>query len=335
MRLISYAKTNGKIYVSIFGISWFWLVGATFIAEIPAFTKDVLFANEHVVTFFFALFSIGIALGSLGCNWLVKGRVDATYVPLGALGMAIFTLDLYFTSRYANPLPASELVTLTQFLQSGIGIRITIDLLLMAASGGLYTVPLYAMVQYLSDDKHRARLIASNNIINAIFMVVAAAVTMLMLRLGLSVSQVFLLLAIANGLVAIYICRLLPDALIKAALTWIFKSVYRVKVVGLENYYNAGNRVVIVANHTSFLDAALLATFLPDKLTYAIDVFAARKWWIKLFLCVVDAHPINPSNPMALKSIIDVVRQDKRCVIFPEGRLTVTGALMKIYKALV
>lgn len=330
--VIRYSKKTPQIFLSILGISWFWLVGATFLAEFPAFTKDVLLANEHVVTFFFAIFSIGIAIGSLLCNWLVKGRVDATYVPLGALGMTLFTLDLYFASGLADQLSGNGLVTLGQFLRSGNGWRITLDLLLIAISGGLYTVPLYAMVQHLSDDEHRARIIASNNIINALFMVVASAATMLLLKIGLSVHQVFLMLAIANGLVAIYICKLLPEALVKAVLTWLLKSIYRVKVIGLENYYSAGNRLVIVANHSSFLDAALLATFLPDKLTFAIDSFTAKKWWIKLFLPLVDAHQVNPANPMALKSIIEVVKKDKRCVIFPEGRLTVTGALMKIYE---
>lgn len=330
--VIRYAKEKPQIFLSILGISWFWLVGATFLAEFPAFTKDVLLANEHVVTFFFAIFSIGIALGSLLCNWLVKGRVDATYVPLGALGMTLFTLDLYFASGYGEQLSTAGLITLGQFLQSGNGWRITVDLLLTAVSAGLYTVPLYAMVQHLSEEGHRARVIASNNIINAFFMVVAALVTLLMLKLGLSVSHVFLMLAIANGMVAIYICKLLPEALIKALLTWILKSIYRVRIIGMENYFTAGNRVVIIANHTSFLDAALLATFLPDKLMFAIDSFTAKKWWIKLFLPLVDAHRVNPANPMALKSIIEVLKKDRRCVIFPEGRLTVTGALMKIYE---
>lgn len=331
-RVIQYSKERWDIYLSILGISWFWLVGATFLAEFPVFTKDALNANQNVVTFFFATFSIGIGIGSLLCNQLLKGRVHATYVPLGALGISLFTVDLYIAAGHASLQSSPALLTLGQFLFSLNGWRITLDLLLIAISGGLYTVPLYAILQQRSDEAHRARVIASNNVINALFMVFAAIVTMLLLKLGVSVRRVFLLVAIVNGAVAIYICKLLPDILIKSSLRWILKTLYRVKVVGLENYHNAGNRVVIIANHTSFLDAALFAAFLPDKLTFAVNTFTAQKWWIKLFLRMVDAYPIDPTNPMAIKSLIDFLKQDKRCVIFPEGRITVTGALMKIYE---
>lgn len=332
VRVINYARERWDIFLSILGISWFWLVGATFLAEFPVFTKDILGANEHVVTFFFAMFSVGIALGSLLCNRLLKGKVHATYVPLGALGITLFTIDLFFASTNLGSNGAGELVTLSQFLSLFAGWRMTIDIILIAVCGGIYTVPLYAILQKRSDDSHRARVIASNNVINSLFIVLAAIATMLMLKLGLSVSHVFLIVAIANGMVAIYICKLLPDALVKAILIWVLKTLYRVKVEGIENYEKAGNRVVIVANHTSFLDAALLAAFLPDKVTYAIDTLTAKKWWIRGFLSLVDAYPINPTNPMALKSLIELVKQDKRIVIFPEGRLTVTGALMKIYE---
>lgn len=329
IRVIQYSKQRSDIYLCILGISWFWLFGATFLAEFPGFTKDILKANEHVITFFLALFSIGIAAGSLLCNKLLKGKVHATFVPLGALGMTIFTVDLYFA---ANHFQAMKLINLTQFLQTFSGVRISLDLLCIAICSGIYTVPLYAILQQRSDETHRARTIASNNIMNALFMVLSACGTLVMLKMGLTINQVFLVLAVLNGAVAIYICQLLPDILIKSSLRWVLKLFYKVKVVGLEHYLNAGNRVVIVANHTSFLDAALLAAFLPDKLTYAVNTHTAQKGWIKFFLRMVDAFPLNPTNPMALKSLIGYVKDNKRCVIFPEGRITMTGALMKIYE---
>lgn len=331
-QLIEYSKKRWDIYLSILGISWFWLIGATFLAEFPVFAKESLHANESVVTLFLTLFSIGMALGSLYCNRLLKGKVNATYVPLGALGMTIFTVDLYFASAHAIVEPGASLITLGQFLLTFTGWRIAIDLLLIAICGGIYTVPLYAILQNRSEKAHRARVIASNNIVNALFMVGAAIATVFMLKLGFSVPQVFLTIAIANAAVAVYICKLLPDILIRNFFRWILVSLYRVKVKGLENYRNAGKRVVIIANHTSFLDALLLAIFIPDKLTFAVNTHTAQKGWIKFFLRLVDAYPIDPTNPMALKSLVEFVQQDKRCVIFPEGRLTVTGALMKIYE---
>ena len=331
-RVVKYSKERWDIFISILGISWFWLIGATFLAEFPVFTKEILHANQHVVTFFFTLFSIGIGVGSLLCNWLLKGRVHATYVPLGALGITLFTVDLYFAANFASQHATLDIISLGTFLSTFNGWHIVLDLVLIAICGGIYTVPLYALLQQRSDPAYRARVIASNNVLNALFMTSAAIATMLMLKLGYSVNQVFLVIAIANAFVAIYICKLLPDVLLKAFFRMIFTALYRVEVHGLENYEAAGQRVVIVANHTSFIDAALLATFLPDKLTFAVNTYTAKQRWIKFFLMMVNAFPLDPTSPIALKSLIEYVRQDKRCVIFPEGRLTVTGALMKIYE---
>lgn len=331
-KLLGYSKQREDLFLSILGISWFWLYGATLLAEFPVFVKDVLQANASIFTLFLTLFSLGIGAGSLLCNVLLKGKVHATYVPLAAVGMTIFTLDFCFAAQHFHLLETNSLLTLSQFISTFAGWRIMVDLVLMAMCGGLFTVPLYAILQNRTEPQHRSRVIASNNVMNALFMVLAAILVMGLLKLRVTVTQIFLVLAILNGFVALYICKLLPDHLFKSVLRIVLKSLYRVKVKGLENYYQAGERVVIVANHTSFLDALLLAAFLPDKLSFAINSTVAKKWWIHLFLKVVDAYPLDPTNPMALKSLIEFVQQDKKCVIFPEGRLTVTGTLMKIYE---
>lgn len=330
--LVCYSKKRRDIFLCILGISWFWLIGATFLSEFPVFVKDILHANENVITLFLATFSIGLAIGSLLCNVLLKGKVHATYVPLGVLGITLFAVDLYFAATSINISPLTGLISLRQFLCTINGWRITCDLILIAICGGIFTVPLYAILQHRSDKAHCARVIASNNVVNALFMVLAAIFTMLMLKQGFKVTQVFLTIAVMNSFVAIYICKLLPDVLIRAFFRSILKLLYRVKVNGLDNYQSAGERIVIVANHTSFIDALLLSIFLPDKLTFAVDSITAKKWWVKIFLRLVDAFPINPTNSMAIKSLIEFVETDKRCVIFPEGRLTVTGNLMKIYE---
>lgn len=333
LRILRYSKTHSDLYLSILGISWFWLVGAVFLAEFPVFAKDILHSDSQVVTYFFTLFSIGLAIGSLLCNKLLKGKIQATYVPLGALGLSLFTIDLYYASHIVQILPvSSSLLTLVQFLHSFNGWRITFDLLLIGVSGGLYTVPLYAILQTRSEEQHRARVIASNNIMNALFMVAAAVGTMIMLAYHFIITQVFLTVAIINGFVAIYICKLLPDVLVKSFFGTLLRLLYRVKVIGLENYAAAGQRVIIIANHTSFLDALLLATFLPDRLTFAVNTTTAKKWWIKLFMRLVNTFSLDPTNPMAIKSLIEFVQKDNKCVIFPEGRLTMTGALMKVYE---
>jgi len=329
--LIRHTLQNRELVLSILGISWFWAVGTTYLSQFSTYAKEVLGADSSVVTLFITFFISGICFGSLCCNRLLKGRIHATYVPLAAVGMTLFAIDLVLASQHIVT-KSGHLLTLAQFLSHLQNWHVVLDLFFFAACGGVYIVPLYAILQNVSKPSHRSRTIACNNIINALFMVVAAMATSVMLFLQFSVTHVFVLIAITNLVFAIYICNLLPDALIKSFLIWLFKSLYRVEVRGIENYYNAGQRVLILSNHTSFLDAALIAAFLPDKLTFAIDYQYAQKSWIKLLLKLVNTFPVDPTNPMAAKSLIEYLRRNNRIVIFPEGRITVTGALMKIYE---
>jgi acyl-[acyl-carrier-protein]-phospholipid O-acyltransferase/long-chain-fatty-acid--[acyl-carrier-protein] ligase len=329
--IVRQAGERRDIFLSILGISWFWLLGATFLSQFPAFAKDVAGADQTVVTLFLSLFSIGIALGALLCNKLLKGEVSAKYVPFAAVGMSLFMADLSL-GNYGRVAAGTDLVGFGAFLAEARNWRVVIDLTATAVCGGLFIVPLYAILQSRSEASHRSRTIAANNIINALFMVTGALIATAMLAAGLSVPQVFLALAAGNGLVAVYVCGLLPDAMIKAVLKSLLKLCYRVEVRGLEHIVKAGKRAVVVVNHVSFLDAVLLAVYLPVKPIFAINTHIARSWWMKPFLKLVDAFPMNPTNPMAIKALIKAVREGRHCVIFPEGRITVTGALMKVYE---
>lgn len=332
INILKYSYQSGRdLFLAIMGISWFWLIGATYIAQVPTFVKEVVNAEPSVVTLFLFCFTFGIGLGSLFCNYLLKGRINATYVPIAALFMTIFGIDLVFASSKIH-MSHTHPLTLMEFLGYFSSWRLIIDLTLLAAAAGVYSVPLYTMVQYNSEESHRSRAIASTNIMNAAFMVSAALITTFMLLLHFSVTHIFLLLAFANLFVAIYICKLLPIELIRSCLISLLKLLYRVEVKGMENYYNAGNRVVIIANHASLLDGLLLAVFLPDRLTIAIDKTMAEKAFIRHIIKLVNAVKIDPANSMSLKLLISLAKQDNRVVIFPEGRLTVTGAIMKIYE---
>jgi acyl-[acyl-carrier-protein]-phospholipid O-acyltransferase/long-chain-fatty-acid--[acyl-carrier-protein] ligase len=330
-RIIAYSRTDSQIFLCILGISWFWLVGATLLAEFAPFVKDVLHADAAVVTLLLTVFSVGVGIGSFLCNRLLRGHIQATYVPLAALAITVFGVDLYFTSRGFPPAPEG-MRTLWRFAAMPRAWRILADLMLLAISGGIYIVPLYATMQHRSPPAHRARVIAANNVINSLFMVAAALITLALLSLSFTIPDVFLAVSLANFLVAIYICKLLPDALVRSILRMVLTFLFRVEIKGLQHYSEAGERVLIIANHTSFLDAALIAAFLPEKLHFAVNSFIAKKWWMKLALMLVDAFPVDPTNPLATKSLIDLIKKDKKCMIFPEGRLTVTGALMKIYE---
>lgn len=331
-KILAHAAGQRDVFLSILGISWFWLVGATFLAQFPTFTKDVLGASENVLTLLLTTFSVGIAIGSLLCNRLLKGEVHATFVPLGALGMTIFTVDLFFATAHPLSGAADGLMGVTALLATIAGWRVIVDLLLVSVSGGLFIVPLYAIVQQRSEDTHRARNIASNNILNALFMVISAAGTVAMLMAGFSIPEVFLTIAVLNAAVAVYIAKLLPGAIAKGLVAWLLDTFYRVEVKDQDNYRKAGDRVLIVANHQSFIDAALIAAYVPDQLTFAINTHIAKRPMIRFFLSLAETFPIDPTNPFSIRSLVTYCKNNRRVVIFPEGRITVTGSLMKVYE---
>jgi acyl-[acyl-carrier-protein]-phospholipid O-acyltransferase/long-chain-fatty-acid--[acyl-carrier-protein] ligase len=211
-RILAYARQDASIFLCILGISWFWLVGATLLAEFAPYVRDVLHADAAVVTLLLTVFSLGIGVGSFLCNRMLNGHVRSTYVPLAALAISVFGIDLFFASRHFAG-PEGGMLTLWQFAAQPRAWRVVLDLGLMSVSGGLYIVPLYAIMQHRSASAHRARVIAANNVVNAIFMVSAAIITILMLAASCSIPQVFLSVSLANLLVAIYMCKLLPDSL--------------------------------------------------------------------------------------------------------------------------
>jgi len=208
-RSIHFARENRSVFLSILGISWFWLYGALFLAQFPAYTKQILGAGEMAVTLLLAVFTLGIGIGSLLCERLSGGRVELGLVPLGSIGLTLFGLDLAFASpagmSVAAPLGALALLT-----QPGTW-RILADLLLVGLFGGLFIVPLYALVQQRSSESHRARVIAANNIFNALFMVIGALSAALLLSSGLSIPTLFGVAAICNAAVAVYIYGLVPE----------------------------------------------------------------------------------------------------------------------------
>ena len=199
-------RKHPKLYGCILSISWFWLIGATYLSQFPTYAKDVLHGDETVVTLFLTLFSTGIGIGSWLCNMLLKGEVKSTYVPAAALGITIFTVDLYFAS--AGVAQGDALIDAWQFLSGFAHGRILADLFGIAVCGGLYVVPLYAVLQRDSAPETRARTIASNNVVNALFMVASAVATLLMFKASFTVPQVFLTMGILNGFVALYTRRL-------------------------------------------------------------------------------------------------------------------------------
>jgi acyl-[acyl-carrier-protein]-phospholipid O-acyltransferase/long-chain-fatty-acid--[acyl-carrier-protein] ligase len=328
--VVRHTASQRGLMFPILAVSWFWLFGATVVSGLPVFVKDVLHANEHVVTLMLALFAIGIGVGSVIAERLLHGEVSGRYVPVSALLMAAGAIDLYFASvgRPSHP----ELATMMDFLRQPGALRILVDLAGLAIAGGLFTVPLYAMLQHESDAAHRARVIAANNIVNALAMAIGAVAAAALLARGLTMGALFGLCGAGTAIVAIASAWVLRRTLAIALVRLGLRLLYRVEVEGLEHARAAMPHAVIAANHASFLDGLILGAFLPGEPVFAVDTYIARQWWARIFLFFVRALPVDPTNPLSIRAMIRSIESGSACVIFPEGRITMTGALMKVYE---
>lgn len=332
MSVLKYTFSQHRdVVLALLGKGWFFCIGSMFMAQFANYTKDTLGAEETVLTLFLVLFSVGIALGGLCNNRLLRGRITATYVPLAALFLTGFSLDIYYATANVKLNEDGTLQTLSQFISHPAHWRIILDVGMVAIFGGLFVVPLATILQDRTPETTRARIMAGSSITDSLFMVASAVVSAILISSGWEVRDLFFAFALANVAVAIYICRLLPDYLLKTILQIVFKIFYKVEIRGLENVAKAGPRAVIVGNHVSLLDPPLLAAFLPGRPMFAVNTQVANWWWVRPFLRLVDAFPLDPTNPYAIKALIRKVEENRHIVIFPEGRLTATGNLMKIY----
>ncbi|MBP8784355.1 MAG: MFS transporter [Synergistaceae bacterium] len=206
LKIIADVKPRHDIFLAILGISWFWLVGATFLSQFPTYAKDVIGANENVATLFLAVFSIGIGAGSLACNGLLKGEVSGKYVPWAAIGMSIGSVLLYFASARPPIIPGTPAIGVFRFLFSFQNLGVLLCLLGISFFGGLYIVPLYAIIQSRSEEAHMARVMACSNIMDSLFMVISAVGTTILLTLGVNIPDIFLVMAFFT-VIAAYIVR--------------------------------------------------------------------------------------------------------------------------------
>jgi len=327
-RVTRSAAAIRPIWLSVLGLSWFWTMGATLMTEFPVVARDTLQSDGTVLTLLLSVFAIGVGAGSMQCARLLHGEVSARLVPFAALGISLFCWDFASAASSAGSI-ATAVVALTSFA----GWRMIVDLFLLAACGGVFSVPLYAIIQDAAAPSERSRMIAANNIMNAVFMVAGAAAAAALAAVGLRAPAVLHIAAVANLFVALWIVRILPQEVYRSILRWYFDHLHRVQVRGLENYRAAGDRAIIVANHQSYLDACLIAAYVPDSPTFAIHTAQAAKWYFKPFLAAVETFPVDVQSPYSVKRMVEAVRDHgRKLMIFPEGRMSRTGGLMKVYE---
>lgn len=323
------AHGDVAVFNSIIGISWLWFFGSIFLTSFTPFARTNLGGNESVVTFLLAVFSIGIGAGSLACERLSGRRVEIGLVPFGSIGMTVFAVDLYFASVAFAPMTNG---TLNQFLASPGALRIVIDLALLALFAGLYSVPLYALIQTRADRARVARIVAANNILNAVFMVVASVAATALLGAGLSIPQLFLVTALMNAAVALYIYRLVPEFLLRF-LAWVLShSLYRVRSINTDSIPAEG-AAVLACNHVSFVDAVLIMGVSPRPIRFVMDhrIFKIplMNWFFKnaKAIAIAPAREDPKMLERANQRIDAALAEGDLVCIFPEGKITFDGEL--------
>jgi 1-acyl-sn-glycerol-3-phosphate acyltransferase len=330
-RILKFTYQNFTVFQSVLGISWFWFLGSVYLAQLPHFTRLSLGGGEHVVTLLLMLFAVGIGIGSLLCERMSGRTVELGLVPFGSIGLTVFGVDLFFATPVA-PVVSGELLGVWAFLTGPGHWRVVLDIVLIGIFGGFFIVPLYALVQQRSEPSHLSRVIAGNNILNAVFMVAAALIAVAILKQGLSIPELLLVMALFNAAVAIYIFTLVPEFLMRF-LVWIMVNVvYRLRVRGLENIPDKGPAVV-VCNHVSFMDALVVIGCCRRPIRFVMDHQIFKIPVLSFVFRTAGAIPIAPAREepeileQAYNRVAAYLEEGEVVGIFPEGQLTKDGEI--------
>ena len=321
------ARQDKTIFQCILGISWFWFLGACYLTQFPNYAKISLGGNAASVSFLLMLFSIGIAIGSMCCDRLSQHRIDPGIVPIGSLGITLFGSGLYFLA----PATTVQTESLMAFITAPSLWPIFASLLLLGIAGGIFIVPLYALMQQRSKEDERAQIIAANNIWNAVFMVFSAISAIVFLSvLKLSIPEFFFILAAVNSLVVVYIYFQAPDFFWRFVVWMITHTMYRVKKQNLNNIPEQGG-VLLVCNHVSYMDALLLAGSCPRPIRFLMDRDIYNLPLVKSFCKACKAIPVDANDRTSIRNAFSKVSEhldngDIVCV-FPEGQLTFDGEI--------
>jgi len=326
--VIKHSLENKVVFQSILGISWFWFFGATILTQMPNFASGNLGGNNQVFTLLLATFTLGVAIGSLFCEKLSGRKIEVGLVPFGAIGLTAFSVDLYFSG---NQIASGELIGWIEFLQRG-DYAVLLDITFIGIFAGFYIVPLYALIQQRTEENIRSRVIAANNILNSGFMVLSAGLAILLLSLGFSVPELFLINGILNAIVVIYIIKQVPEFLMRFLIWLLLHTMYRVKHKGLENIPLDG-AAVLVCNHVSFVDPLIIAGFANRPVRFVMDHNIYNLPVLNFIFRTARAIPIASSkeNPeikaKAFEEIEKALRNNELVVIFPEGKITFDGKM--------
>ena len=335
VQILKETKKDAPVFLSIMGLSWFWFLGTGIMAVIPAYADRLFQGNELGVTYFMALFSIGIGIGSLLCEKFSRHGLELGLVPFGSIGMSLFLLDLFAVGMPQMGALAGTgggPLKILEFLGTFAGIRISFDLFMVALFGGVFTVPLYTMVQANTGADRRSRVIAGLNIISSLFMLVAGGMATVMLAQKIAVPVFYLVIAIMNILVAAFIYRLLPVFLWRFLVLLVTNIMYRFRVDGREHIPSEG-RAVLACNHPSFIDFTFvaIASQRPARFIMHYSYFEKPGWkWLFEQTRVIPIARKSEDERIlqdAFDQIAQALEEEELVCIFPEGMVSRDGNL--------
>jgi len=331
--ILAVASSHRTIKLTILGLSWFWFLGAAFLALLPVFTKDVLGGDKPVLTMFLAVFCVGIGIGSLLCERLSHRHLELGLVPLGSIGISLFAVDLGIASGKYPGLPgAAELLRIPAYFGMASSERIVVDLCLIAVFSGFYTVPLFTLLQQRPDPAVRSRVIAANNIVNSLFIVAASASLMGLLAIGVTIPHIFIVLAVLNAAVAVYIYTVIPEFMLRFFAWCVANVSYRIRISGQE-HIPAQGPAVLVANHVSFVDWLLVFSASARPVRFVMEHSYMRPKMLSFLFRDAKVIPIASQNkdPEVLAGAYDRIATElengQLVCLFPEGAITRDGQL--------
>lgn len=331
---LAIAKKDRPTFQALMAISWFWFLGATYLTQFPNFTKVYLNGTESAVAFLLALFSVGIAIGSLACDKLSNHRIEIGIVPMGSLGISIFG----FLMAVSIPDALPDFDSFKSFVSYSELWPLFAYLLLLGMSGGIFIVPLYSLMQFRAKPTERAQVIAGLNIYNSLFMVGSAVLGIVFLSvLQLSIPQLFALLAVFNTLVMFALFYQVPIYAFRF-FTWVVThTMYRVKHKNLHNLPEKGG-ALIVCNHVSYMDALLLSAVCPRLIRFVMEEDYAKLPPLRRFLKRAGVIPISATNRSsirnAFKEVERALHEGHIVCIFPEGKLTSDGEVAEFMRGM-
>lgn len=333
--VIKRAAEQRTVFLTILGISWFWFFGAVVITQLFNYNQDTIHGNEAVMVLLITLTSLGIGIGSLSCEKLSGHKIEIGLVPFGSIGLTIMAIDLSFAH---GPYP-EQVINVATFLSHWSGWHILLDLFLFGFFAGLYSVPLYVLLQTRTEEKERSQMVAANSVINAFFMVFANLLAIALLTLGLTVPQIFLVMGLMNLAVTLYLYKLLPEFLLRFFAWLLISAVYRIEAEGLDRFPEEGP-AVITCNHVSLVDPIVVMACCKRPIRFVMDHQIFKIPFLSFLFRTAGCIPVAPEkeNPeikeRAFQLVKEALDRGELVGLFPEGGLTPDGNIQPFRKGL-